>query len=383
MILSVWGGFLYMKRLLSILMILCILLGVYGVASAAKPSITKQPETQTVKKGGTLTFSVEAKNADGGITWHFQNPATGKDYTGRKLSGAVSGLKVTNPNSLNITLKKVPESMHGWTAYCHIGPKNGGVDTDTVMILIEGMDPPATPKPTEKADSSSSGSKSDTSSSSDSKTSSKSGRSDSDSEAMSTPAMPTATPKPEKIVITGNTRIELYKVDSKGEPLGKPQQELTFTDGEADFFVKLPDATEGSIQYVSVDGIRFTPDGEVRGVGIKGWPYSASVKVKVNKPGPDYTPTPTLVLPDETVSPADPSTLVTVTCENCRFTGYKSSYAKSGEVPVGTTITVIASGGMVSKGYFINGAKKATHKNEASFQYVVEGDTTITMEKQK
>ncbi len=371
-----------MKRLLSILMILCILLGVFGVAFAAKPSITKQPENQTVKKGGTITISLEAKNADGGITWHFKSPA-GKEYTGRKLSDAVSGLKVSNPNSLNITLKKVPESMHGWTAYCHIGPKNGGVDSDTVMILIEGMEPPATPTPTAKADSSSEDSKSGTSSDSDSKTSSKSDSSDSESEVKATPAVPTATPKPEKIVMTGNTRIELYKVDSKGEPLGKAQQELTFTDGEADFYVKLPDATEGSIEYVSVDGIRFAPDGEVRGMGIKGWPYSASVKVKVNKPGPDTTATETLVLPDETVAPADPSTLVTVTCENCRFTGYKSSYAKSGEVPVGTTITVIASGGMVGKGYFINGAKKAAHKNEASFQYVVEGDTTITMEKQK
>ena len=107
------------------------------------------------------------------------------------------------------------------------------------------------------------------------------------------------------------------------------------------------------------------------------------MKVKVNKPGPENTPTATLFLPDEPIAPADPSTLVTVTCENCRFTGYKSSYAKSGEVPVGTTITVIASGGMVGKGYFINGAKKGAHKNEASFQYVVEGDTTITMEKQK
>lgn len=134
-----------------------------------------------------------------------------------------------------------------------------------------------------------------------------------------------------------------------------------------------------------MDGIRFTPDGEVRGMSVRGWPASAAVRIKVLKPGSsaeDQDEGP--ILPEITEVPEDPSAqMAAITCENCRFTGYKSSYAKSGEVPVGTTITVIASGGMVGKGYIINGAKKATHKNEATFQYVVEGDTTITMEKQK
>lgn len=380
-----------MKRLISVLLVLCLLLGISGIAFAAKITITEQPETQTVKKGGNLTISLKAKNASGSaITWHFQNPDTGEDITGKNLSKHVPGIKVSKPNSLSITLRKVPESMHGWTVYCHIGPKGSGVDSDTVMILIEGKEPPATPAATVKAGNSSSSasasSKSGTSASSSSSASkvSASPVEEEKAQATPTPAVPTATPRPEKIVISGSTRVELYKVDSKGAPVGKSQLELTFTEGTADFYVKLPGNTDGYIQYISLDGVRFTPDGEVRGMGIKGWPSSAAVKVKVLKPGAEATETSeALILPDETVAPADPSTLVTVTCENCRFTGYKSSYAKSGQVPVGTTITVIASGGMVSKGYVINGAKKATHKNEATFQYVVEGDTTITMEKQK
>ena len=365
-----------MKRLISVMIVLCLLLGVCGIASAAKITITQQPETQTVKKGGTLTFTVKAKNtSDSGVTWHFQNPATGEDITGKNLSKKVSGLKVQKPNSLSITLKNVPESMHGWTAYCHIGPKSGGADTDTVMILISGLEPPATPVPalaSESGSASSSTSYSDTASG--------------EFSAMATPAVPTATPKPEKIVITGNSKFELYNVDSQGAPLGKPKDELTFTDGNtASFYVKLPDATEGSIQYITVDGVRFTPDGEVRGMSVRGWPNSASVRVKVLKPGADNQPAPDVqTLPPVTEVPVDPNAqMVTVTCENCRFTGYTSSYAKSGEVPVGTTITVIASGGMVGKGYFINGAKKGTHKNEATFQYLVEGETTITMQEQK
>ena len=95
-----------MKRLISVMMVLFLLLGICGIASAAKITITKQPETQTVKKGGTLTFTVKAKNTSGAaITWHFQNPATGEDITGKNLSSRVSGLKVQKPNSLSITLK--------------------------------------------------------------------------------------------------------------------------------------------------------------------------------------------------------------------------------------------------------------------------------------
>ena len=366
-----------MKRLLTVLVAVCLVLTSFSVALAAKATITKQPETTTVKKGGTLTFTVKAKNAGGqGITWYFQNPLVpGSNITGKQLSKSVPGLKVEKPNSLSITLKKVPETMHGWTAYCHIGPKNGGVNSDTVMILIEGLEVPEMP-----AASSASSSSSVSSDSTVSSTAAGNGTLD-----VLAP-LPTPTPVPEPVVITGNSKIELYQVDSTGTPVGKAQQELTFSPGEsADFYMKLPDTTEGTIAYFTIDGIRFTPDGEVKGMAVKGWPASAHVRIKVNKPGSEEqekTNGP-LVLPEETLAPVDASSLVTVTCENCRFTGYQSSFATSGQVPVGTTITVSASGGMISKGYFINGAKKATHKKEASFQLLIEGDTTIVMEKQK
>ena len=371
-----------MKRLILVLMVLCLMFGVCSVAAAAV-SIVEQPETMTVKKGGNVTFTVKAKNAGGSsITWYFTNPVTGEVVTGKKLSTAVSGLKVSNPNSLKITLKKVPESMHGWTLYCHIGPKSGGVNTDTVMLLIEGMEVPDTlatlnAAPADEAVT-------DASSASMKNVSAAGTAVESAAVASETPAVPTATPVPEKIVITGSTKIELYNVDSKGEPVGTAQQELTFEEPTASFYVKLPDTTEGTIQYVTVDSVRLTPDGEVRGMSIRGWPASASVKIKVLKPGAEEEQTIESLLPPlESEAPVDPSTLVTVTCENCRFTGYHSSFATSGQVPAGTTITVVASGGMVAKGYTINGAKKATHKNEATFQLVVEEDTTITMQKQK
>ena len=135
-----------MKRLLTVL---CLLLCCASVA-AAEVTIILQPETQTVKAGDSATFTVKAKGAGKqAITWYFTDPATGEAITGRKLSDAVTGVKVKNPNTLSITLQNVPEEMHGWTLYCHIGKKGSGVDSEEAMILVEGKD--ASPAAEEEA----------------------------------------------------------------------------------------------------------------------------------------------------------------------------------------------------------------------------------------
>ena len=126
-----------MKKLLIMLgVLLC-----WASVALAAVTVTQQPVTQTVKAGGKVSFSAKAKGAgNGGITWHFVEESSGEDVTGRKLSERFKGLKVKNPNTLTITLQNVPEEMHGWQVYCHIGPKNGGVDTDRVQLLIEGLE---------------------------------------------------------------------------------------------------------------------------------------------------------------------------------------------------------------------------------------------------
>ncbi len=133
-----------MKRLLMIMAVLCMLMGCVNVAQAAI-TVTGQPETQTVKAGGSVTFSVKAKGVgNSAITWHFISPDGQEDITGKKLSARFSGLKVIKPNSQNIQLKKVPEEMHGWSVYCHLGKSSAGVDTEPALLLIEGMDAPGT-----------------------------------------------------------------------------------------------------------------------------------------------------------------------------------------------------------------------------------------------
>ena len=373
-----------MKRFLSFLMVLCLALTMTSVASAAaKLRIIEQPVSQTVKAGGSATFTVKAKGVgDASITWYFTNPLTGESTTGRKLTEVFKGLKVKGPNSLKITLSMIPESMHGWTLHCHIGPKSGGVSSDTVMILIQGLEPPVLPTPTPTPKPSVSGAPSPYGSSDSSGSSSK--------ENSSAPGQSSVVAVKEPVVIKGSSKFELYALDGKGNVTGSAQTELKFPDGKANFFVQLPEGTEGTIQYVKIDSVRLTPTGDLTGLSVRGWDHSSSVSVKVLKPGSEnggVSETMQLLEKEreaekEAVESVDTSSLVNVTCTNCRFSGWNYSFAESGQVPVGTTITVVSSGGWIKKGYSVNGAK-AAYKNQASFQMVVEGETSITMEKQK
>ena len=61
-----------------------------------------------------------------------------------------------------------------------------------------------------------------------------------------------------------------------------------------------------------------------------------------------------------------------------RVSGFDVYYTVGGV----DTITVVASGGMIHRGYSINGSE-GQYKDQASFKLVVEGDTTITMDQQK
>ena len=355
-----------MKRLISFLAVLALALGCCSAALAAKVTITKQPETRTVKAGGTVSFSVKAKNTDGeSITWYFVNPDTGEEITGRKLPSAFKGLRVSTPNGKTIKLVKVPEEMHGWFVYCRIGPKNGGLTTDTVRLLIAGMPEPeqnSVPKQTAEPEVSAKAEKED---------------------EVSEPASvkePEKTEEEEeepvaKAVTIRGSKVDLYALDAKGNVTGGAVRELTFENGSADFFICLPEGSEGTIQYVTIDNVRLTPEGETTGMSVRGWPTSATVKIKTVKEGASSSESPA-------AEPAvvDESDLVSVSCTRCRFTGGGNSYVESGRVPRGTTVTVIASGGDVAQGYSVNGSP-LEHAGEASFKLTVDGDTEITMNK--
>lgn len=355
-----------MRRFFALLAALCLLLCCVPSALAADITILEQPQTQTVKAGGDLIFSLKARGAgDEPITWYITNPMTGETTTGKKLSGVVKGVKVKNPNSLKISINNIPESMHGWQLYCHIGKKGSGVNSDTVMILIKGLEPPVLPTPAPVTASSASSAE----------------QSSSTGTGTAAVGAATVTVTREPIVIKGS-KVDLYELDAKGNQVGTtPKHELTFDGNTANFRVEAPEGTTETIQYFSIGGIRFTPDTTVNSLTVRGWDRSATVRVKLNTPEGQEDDL-IRARPEATQEPVDESSLVTVSCTNCRFTGGGNTFAESGKVPVGTTITVFSRGGLLKKGYSING-EKAVYKNEASFQMVVDGDTTITMEPQK
>ena len=141
-----------MKKCIGLLLIFILVFTVMaGALAGSKPKITKQPESATVKKGGKVTFSITTTGTVDTVIWYFIDPETGNEYTGKKLSGAVKGVKIDGPtNGKKITLKNVPESMHGWTVYAHVNGNGYKVDSDQVQLLISGMEtaePAATEAP--------------------------------------------------------------------------------------------------------------------------------------------------------------------------------------------------------------------------------------------
>ena len=458
-----------MKKLISFLLILCLLLGCGSIAFAAsKPSISSQPESQTVKAGGSVTFRIKAKNFTA-LTWYFVNPENGEKTSARHISEKFKGLKVQSPNGQSLTLKKVPEGIHGWSLYCHLVGNGYQLDSDTVMIQIEGMGSPedtSAPAPEESGTNQPEEGSTVQNEESPSETEVPS---EGTEEASSEPVKP--------FTVTAIGELQLYELSRSGKPAGDPKSALSFED-EASFFVK----ANGYIQYLLINDIQLTPSGNVSGITIRGITKDTTIQGRVIKPKNDSDTVSsteseneefdlnaeeeaTTEIPENTADelpenstednpaeeipensaednpaeeipensaednpaeeipensaednpaeeipenneaaddpedtyeityvspvtptpapevPADTSNMVFVSCERCRFSGGGNSFATSGYVPVGTTITVVCgSEGNLAAGYSINGAA-GSNKGQASFKLTVEADTTISMQK--
>jgi len=378
-----------MRKLFAFLLALCLVTGCAAIAFAAtKPVISSQPETQTVKEGGSVTFKVKAKNFTA-VTWYFVSPENGEKISGRHIAEKFKGLRVQRPNNVNITLKKVPAEMHGWSLYCHLVGNGYQVDSDTVMILIEGMEvpdgaaaaaPEVTPVPEDAP-------------------------ADSESEIVDEGVGPI-----QPFTVTAEGELELYALSRSGKPTGDPQTSLHFEE-EASFYVK----ANGYIQYLLINEIQLTPADNVTGMTVRGIVEDTVIQGRIIKAKDedaaaapaetaeepaaapadepaDAAEEPAAEPADETAEepaapaetaeePAAAGDMVLVTCERCRFSGGGNSFATSGYVPEGTEITVVCgSEGDLSAGYSINGAA-STNKGQASFKLTVDADTTISMKK--
>ncbi len=397
-----------MKRILTFLLVLSLIAGCCVVAFAAgKPVITQQPEVTAGKSKNSVVISVNAKSFES-LTWYFVNPATGEKTSGRNISKVFSGLKVSNPNGRKITLKKVPAEMNGWGVYAHFFGNGYKVDSEMITLQIGDGTVSAT----------------------------------SAGAAVVAPAGVSAPASGPYTVST--TGFELYKVDASGEPTGEAATSLTF-EGAAAVCVMAPEGKQ--INNLLINSLTFTPSTAVNSLTLNGivgptvisgsvvdengevidLSYNISEPAATEEPTEEPVeetksskkdskkeskkaakdePTPTPNIADlepgvaindelfsvEVVTPAPVNTPepqvevedgVTVTCENCRFSGGGYTFATSGTVPAGTQIVVISGAtGNLNKGYVINGAA-ADYKGKSSFRLTVDQNTTITMEARK
>ena len=135
-----------MRKLSVLLLVFCLVIGVFSVAGAdGAPKFKKQPVTQTTDKKGTAVFTFRAVDFDSALSsWHFINPETGEDLTGPQLREYFSGVKgfslVASNGKQQLTMKKVPDALHGWTVYVVLANKNGyTVVSDKVQLFCSSV----------------------------------------------------------------------------------------------------------------------------------------------------------------------------------------------------------------------------------------------------
>ena len=361
-----------MKKLLGIVLTLCLVLTLAADAFAgSKPEFTKQPETATTSKKGAVSFSVSVKGSVSSYTWYFVNPETGDKISGKKLSSSVKGVKVTNPNSKKISLSHVPESMHGWSVYCHVNGNGYKIDSDTVTLYVYGLDKPEA-EPAAAADATAVP---------------ESAEAKPEAQPEASPAVAesveSVTPEVEEpsdgsdqgegadnemvmenriIKITSSSKV-LFKLDNKGNITdASPVSSLEFTNAGS-FAVRSDDP----IRSWTVNGIRFEPAQPVNEFKVTNVTDSLVLDVKIARAGAG------------SAAEVDESKMCKVTCKGCTFTylGKGLRSVTEGEVPSGASIRVIAdSSDLADGGYSINGGEPES-VGKASLQLTVTDDVTI------
>ena len=346
-----------MKKMIGVILVLCLVFTFAATAFAgSRPEITKQPESATTNKKGTVQFSVKIKGSVNSITWHFINPATGEDFTGKQLPKQFKGLKVGNPNGKTITLKKVPEAMHGWTVYVHINGNAYKLDSEKVTLWVYGLEqvaPAATEPPAESPAEGEQPEGQDE------------GKPDGETGAQTEDGSEASDDEPrDKTVTVSATKKILRLLDDAGNPADdKPVSKLEFLNS-ANILV----SSEEPIKSWTINGVRIEPAEPVS-------------EFKLLNVSSDLSMTFDVIRSTAATAQLDESHMCKVTCKGCTFTylprGYKN--AAEGEVPAGAPIRIIAgSTDLAANGYIINGADP-DFQGMLSIQITVTEDITIEL----
>lgn len=417
-----------MKKIASILLVLCLVLGVASAALAAgAPKFLEQPHstTPTTDQKGTIIFKFRGSNYNvDQSSWRFVEPETGNEWTGPQLreemkNRGVKGFELkASDGKKTLTLKNVPDFMHGWEVYVVL--VNNGYEIpseERAHVWIYGMEQvtpatatgtdveapaepeapasdtdievPAEPEPATDTDVETPAEPETPATDTDTEVPVPPAEGETPAEGTETPAESTETPAegtetpaegteaapapaapveeeepdvPKEITITAEN-VTLYPVDARGNLLEDQPAEALVFEGSGDFAVRCDEP----VKYWQVNGMRILPIGDTTGFVLK----------NVNK---DLTISAKLVNSPNAANEIDPDSPCEVICTGCTFTYHAGGLvnAETGTVPAGATIIVFASADAAANGFIINEGDPE-HQGQTSFRLKVLEDTTIVV----
>ena len=361
-----------MKKIVSLLLVLCLALGIASAALAAgAPRINKQPETKTTTGNRQVTFTIDAENfSQKESGWRFVNPATDEEFTVVQLRDEVFKADKfdykASDKKKRLTLINVPDAMHGWEVYMHLSGNGYELDSERVRLWCDGLpqtvetasatDVGAEPVPEETPAETSEETPVETPAETPAETSE-----ETPSELPFDEQEKSYDPDEPRIITVTAEKLSLCPVDARGNLL-EDQAASTLTFENSGSVAVRADAP---VKYWLINGIRIEPTESVTGFVLKNITSDLSISAKLDQAGSD-------------AAAVDTDTLCQVTCTGCSFTYRKGglSSVTGGAVPLGATIIVFSDN--ADAGYSINGGAPE-HAGSTSFRLEITGDTSITV----
>ena len=365
-----------MKKLVSLLLVLCLSIGVvYAALADAMPAFTVQPVDSTTDRYGNLSLTFKGTDfIPNDSSWHFIDPETGGEWTGPQLREEMTKNRKVTEFTLTASDKKqslflthVPKFMHGWEVYVLLVNGNNKVESQHFHIYWNGIDknqkytaPTPTPAATKDTKTGKTDTKTDKTGT-DGKTNAEV-KTDADGNPLPEESEEPAGPK--IITVTAGDKLSLYPADSRGNAIEeKKAASLTFENSGSVIVT-----SETPVKYWMLNGMRVETDTDTpTRLLLKNITSDLTLGAKFQKAS------------NATAEEVDPDSPCEVTCTGCTFTYHKGGLksVSSGSVPAGATIIVFTSDiKAAQKGFSING-EAPEYQGSTSFRLKIEDDTTI------
>ena len=123
-----------MKKLISVMLILVLVLSVGTIAFADNNAVTvtKSPTDEVRFVGDNAIFTAAAAGYSK-FSWNFQSP-DGKTYTVQDFRNMFPYARVEGDDTATLTVKNVSTAMNGWAVYCAFFC--GDTETDTTLAYL-------------------------------------------------------------------------------------------------------------------------------------------------------------------------------------------------------------------------------------------------------